>query len=146
MLNYILELYSHYPVKVFHSAGVAVGTHFLTLRYFGNPLYHVSGALSYYIGSLLDHISTIPYIELANTPKFKELGLHRVFEETSPILGSHPSMRRYLSRSIPIDLLMIGVSLVFPPLGYSRLSISPIIFLINRKVSRELEDRLREYI
>lgn len=146
MLNSILKLYSHYPIKLFHSASVAIGAYFLTSRYFGNPLYHVSGALSYSVGSLLDHISTIPYNELANTPKFKELGLHREFEETSPILGSHPSMRRYLSRSIPIDLVMTGVSLVFPPFGYSRLSSSPIIFLINRKVSRELEDRLHEYI
>ena len=86
----ITESYSNLKIRFTHFIVIAGTAEYLTYQYQGNPLYHLSGAVSNLIFRAVDHISTLPTIKLMNTEEAKEKNISDKFYETSFLLKENP--------------------------------------------------------
>jgi len=136
----LLSVYDSFAVRLIHMyAIVSASSIIIPDSYKDNPLYPISGFAAIVVGRTLDHLSTIPAIKIINAKEFREKTLDKGFYETNPFLGKHPTMKQYIIRSIPQDLFLLGLSVLYPPLGYSFLSLSPIIYINNKEKTKGVE-------
>lgn len=119
--------------------GLTVAVDLFTHKFFGETNYHLSGAITATIARAIDIASTIPMIRLMNQREFRDLGLQEVVKEGCPLHKPHPTMREYLSRTIPLSLLSIGLGTYFPPVGYVYLASTPLIYTNNTGIRRKVE-------
>lgn len=138
----IFDLYDHENTRFVHLAMVTLPSLLLTIQYFGDPIYHLSGFLSSLSANIIDLSSTKPAIKLINSEQFKESQLKQHFYETSEFLGQYPTFSEFYKKSVLSSLVTISVSTLFPPIGYGHLSISPIIVYNNRKSTDNLRGDL----
>lgn len=112
---------------------------FGTFEMFGNPIYHLSGGLTYLVNKIADKRSTIKTLKLFEDPRFTEYGFEKHWQETSPIYSKHPSKKEILfsKKALTSDILFGIASVIFPPVGHGSIAASPFIYANNRWIVKD---------
>jgi len=120
-----------------------VSANFSTMQYIGDPVYHLSGAVSGAVGFALDEISTVRGLKIMNRQEFVESGLERPYESNS-FMPDHPTLKQFLSRAIPMDILKTSFCFLFPGAGYTLMPFSYVIYKNNMGMVKKMEQQLEE--
>jgi len=115
----------------------------LTLDYLGNPIYHLSGLMTYVPNRIIDYYSTYKLARLAEDSRFKDYELGKYFFESNPILPKHPSRKDlFTKKQVAIQISAGVASAIFPPAGYAFLTTTPFIYESNRTIKKYIEKSL----
>jgi len=112
-----------------------------SIEIFGNPLYHLSGLLTYIPNRISDVYSTYQLAKLSEDPRFKEYGLEKiVYEETSSFLPKQLTRKDVLNKKhVAFNVLGGILSTAFPPVGYGLVASAPFVYENNTTFKRYLE-------
>ncbi len=102
------------------------------------------GLASLVLARIIDHRATIPVIKKMNTPEFKRHNLDKDFGESNPFLGKHPTIKQYITRTIPLELLILGMTYHIPLMGTTYLAISPIVYRNNTDARKAIDKRISQ--
>ncbi|MBI4144272.1 hypothetical protein HY486_03425 [Candidatus Woesearchaeota archaeon] len=122
--------------------GVALGFQLVFKECESDWGYHLGGVFAGLSANAIDHYTTLPVIRLMNSPDFKKNKLENYYRESSILLGSHPSLNTYYRRAALGGALVFALSLNFPVLGLSYLTVCPLIYYNNRQVCRDIKANL----
>ena len=90
-----------------------------TFQFWGLPIYHVSGLLSYLCGWIPDNLTTYRATKLFSDKRFREYGLENNYFEGHFLLPKHPSWKHlFFNKKVLLDIAVAISSTVIPVLGY----------------------------
>lgn len=112
--------------------------HFIRDEFFGNPIYHASGLLSFLTNRFFDYSSTTKSID-EQDDKFFEYDIP--YAETNPLISEYPTKEELIlgkkGRGVLMGVFGACLSTFFPPIGYGFLYFTPWVYMNNHKIAQK---------
>lgn len=122
------------------SAVVAGVTNFITLPFYFNPVYHLSGFLAYSVEIGVSRYAAHKASKFFENKKFFEYGLDEYFEESTLFLPKHPTTKDLRRKKVILaEASLLAASTIFAPLGYCFLATTYLDYKTNSTITREIE-------
>ena len=142
---------TYHPILAYALGGIegfaTYLTDFLSMRFaggpvfFGNPIYHASGPVSFAANNFADEYITHKTFELFEDPHFQEYGLDKFYKEVN---APFPKERKPLSKKQKLIKATGGVlSFIFPSCGHAFAASTIIAYGNNDTVRKRVKDEIK---
>lgn len=138
------------PIVAITTTAISI---FSTSQFYGNPIYHASGLVSYLTNKISDYYTSPRVRELTEDPRFKEYGIDKYVIEKNISLPGHPTKKEFFNtKQKIIQTLLLITSAILPGIGHGIGATTPIVYENNRAVYKrikkafEIGDEVKEKI
>lgn len=115
-------------------SAASFGVSYLATRdFFGNPMYHLSGPITYIAGRVADRYSTYRASKLFEDPRFRDYGLDNEWHESNSSLPLHPSRKDLSNKKTLLTEIALGVGTAIAPFAGYALGVGGIIVSENNR-------------